>query len=97
MKYNIILMLTFVLTIIAATSQAQHNPRIKVRTQTHVGTGINPREAFYLRQMKADLRRDYVRAKMNDGRIGPLERRHLQQERRQVHRAELRFRYNRQR
>ncbi len=93
MKYKFILIATLLLFISAFSVQAQLRGR-HFAPSPGINDGITRGEAFRLRAMKADLRRDYVRAKLNDGRIGPLERRHLKQERRQIRRAEFRFRNN---
>lgn len=93
MKYKI-LFIVLLLSAAAISVNAQVNHRSHVRAQTQIRAGISQGEAFRLRHMKQDLRRDYLRAKMNDGRIGPLERRHLLQEKRKIHRAEFRFRLN---
>jgi hypothetical protein len=93
MKYKI-LFIVLLLSVAAIIVNAQVNHRGHLRTQTQIRAGISQGEAFRLRHMKQDLRRDYLQAKTNDGRIGPLERRHLLQEKRKMHRAEFRFRNN---
>jgi hypothetical protein len=94
MKYKFFLIVTLLLSVSAFNAEAQvrsHRPYIR----PGINNGISRAEAFRLHHMKADLRRDYLRAKMNNGRIGLLERRHLKQERRQLRRTEFRFRNNR--
>lgn len=94
MKYKLFLIVTLLLAITSFNADAQirgHRPNMR----PGINNGITRAEAFRLRNMKADLRRDYLRAKLNDGRIGPMERRNLKQERRQLRRAEFRFRNNR--
>jgi len=94
MKYKLFLIVTLLLSIAAFSADAQirqHRPL----NHPGINNGISRAEAFGLRHMKTDLRRDYLRAKMNNGRIGPLERRHLKQERKQLRRAEWRMRHNR--
>ena len=93
MKYKFFFILLLV-SVAAASANAQITHKHHFRSQTQIGSGISPSEAFRLRHIKQDLRKDYVRAKMNDGRIGPLERRHLQRERKQIRRAQLRFKAN---
>jgi type II secretory pathway predicted ATPase ExeA len=94
MKYKLLLIVTLLLSISVLNAEAQlRGPRPYMRPG--INNGITRVEAFRLRNMKQDLRRDYLRAKLNDGRIGPLERRQLKQERRQLRRAEFRFRNNR--
>lgn len=93
MKYKF-LFIVLLLSVAAITVNAQVNHRGHLRAQTNIRAGISPAEAFRLRHLKQDLRRDYLRAKMNDGRIGPMERRHLLQEKRKMRRAEFRFRHN---
>jgi hypothetical protein len=94
MKFKLFLIITLLLSVPVTYSYAQKNHR-HYHNRPGINNGITKTEAFRLRHMKADLRRDYVRAKLNDGRIGPLERRHLLQERRQLKCAEFRFRNNR--
>jgi hypothetical protein len=94
MKYKLILIVTLFLSITALSSQAQIRSQ-RFNNRPGINNGLTRPEAFRLRHMKADLRRDYVRAKLNDGRIGPLERRHLKMEQRQLKRTEFRLRHNR--
>jgi hypothetical protein len=94
MKTKFFLIVTLLLSIAALSADAQIRQH-RSFNRPGINNGISRAEAFRLRNMKTDLRRDYLRAKMNDGRIGPLERRHLKQERRQLRRTEFRFRNNR--
>jgi hypothetical protein len=93
MKTKTILIVTLLLSILVINADAQIRQH-RSFNRPGINNGLSRTEAFRLRHMKADLRRDYLRAKMNDGRIGPLERRHLKQERRQLRRTEFRFRHN---
>jgi hypothetical protein len=94
MKTKLFLIVTLLLSILVINADAQIRHQ-RPFNRPGINNGLSRAETFRLRHMKADLRRDYLRAKMNNGRIGPLERRHLKQERRQLRRAEIRFRNNR--
>ncbi|MFN5135323.1 MAG: hypothetical protein ACK5DG_08390 [Chitinophagaceae bacterium] len=94
MKTKLFLIVTLLLSILVINADAQIRQQ-RSFNRPGISNGISRAEAFRLRHMKADLRRDYLRAKMNNGRIGPLERRHLKQERKQLRRAEWRMRHNR--
>ena len=94
MKTKTILIVTLLLSILVINADAQIRQH-RSFNRPGINNGLSRTEAFRLRHMKADLRRDYLRAKMNNGRVGPLERRHLKQERRQLRRTEFRFRHNR--
>jgi hypothetical protein len=94
MKTKPFLIVTLLLSIMVSSADAQVRQQRPIN-RPGINNGLTRAEAFRLRNMKADLRRDYLRAKLNDGRIGPLERRHLKQERRELRRKEVRFRNNR--
>jgi hypothetical protein len=95
MKTKLILILTLFLSIAAFSAEAQIKTNRQFNYRHGIGNRLTRAEAFRLNNMKQHLRRDYLRAKCNNGRIGPLERRHLKQERRQLRRTEFRFRNNR--
>lgn len=56
---------------------------------------ITPGEARQLRQMRTHIRRDIRVARGNDGRIGPLEGRHIRREIQQYKRQRNRALHNR--
>ncbi len=56
---------------------------------------ITPGEAYKLHRQKKHIRRDIAAAKLNDGRIGPLERRHIKKEQHQFRRQHFIARHNR--
>lgn len=94
MKTKFFLIATLLLIIAFVGAEAQIRSH-RSSNRPGISNGITRTEAFRLRNMKQDLRRDYMLAKINDGRIGPLERRHLTMERKQLRRAEWRMRHNR--
>lgn len=85
------LFLAVLFSMITLFTQAQrgHQPRCN-RPGIGMGKGqITKEEAFYLHKKQHQLRKDRRMALMNDGRIGPMEHRQLQQDRRQLKRAKF--------
>lgn len=83
------LFLAVLFSMITLFSQAQrgHQPRCN-RPGVTMGKGkITKGEAMYLHRKQHQLRKDRRMALMNDGRIGPMERRQLQKDRRHLKRA----------
>ncbi|MBX9783370.1 MAG: hypothetical protein K2X48_08770 [Chitinophagaceae bacterium] len=94
MKYKLLLIATLLLSISAFNAEAQvRSHRTYIRPG--ITNGTSRAEAFRLRQDRRHLRRDVIRFKRNDGRIGPLERRHLRRERRHLKRERFFFQHNR--
>lgn len=97
MKTKIVLLLAIILSASAYKADAQLKQRPYAYRPGLQQRNITPGEAFRLRHDQRHLRRDAIRFKRNDGRIGPLERRHLKKERRHLKRERFFFQHNRRR
>jgi hypothetical protein len=91
------LFLLFASLAITATAQVrQQNQRQHQGSGNHFRQGkITKGEAFLLHRQKQHIRHDFRIAKRNDGKIGPLERKHLKREMKQYKRQRFVAAHNR--
>lgn len=77
-------------SIIGLSATAQNNLSLRDENrrinQGIVSGELTPREAGRLKFQEAHLRREAIRFKMNDGKIGPVERRKLERDNRRLNR-----------
>jgi len=72
---------------ITASAQTDQQKLRQHRYGHHAGQGrITKGEAIHLQRKKQHIRRDVRMAKLNDGKIGPMERKHIRREMRQYKR-----------
>lgn len=72
---------------ITASAQADQQKLRQHRYGHHVRQGkITKGEAIHLQKKKQHIRRDVRMAKRNDGKIGPMERKHIRREMKQYKR-----------
>jgi len=96
MKTTLVLALTLILGLTAATAQAQVIGHQKARIAQGVRSGeLNRKETKHLMREERKFRRHKHRAYANDGKIGPRERRALKFEKRKISRETYRFKHNR--
>lgn len=78
------------ITSFSLIAAAQPGRNLAQRKHLHQGISrgsITRGEAIYLKRQQMHVRKDVRRARLNDGRIGPLERRHINRERKHLRRS----------
>lgn len=101
MKIRFMIALVALLSISAFSASAQNNRSLRDEKQRIRQGGINgqltARETARLSAQKAQLRREAIRYKLNDGRIGPRERADLRRDNRRLSRNIYHQKHDRQR
>jgi hypothetical protein len=101
MKPTFILASIAFFSIVIGSATAQGNPGLRDesrRIRRGVVSGqLTPAEAIRLNEQKRALRAEALRYKLNDGRIGPLERADLRRDNHRLNRNICRQKHDRQR
>ena len=100
MKTKVILAIMLLLGVAVTSADAQ-TIRGKARHERHrIAAGVRSGElsrpeAYRLSREQRHIRKDVRRAKLNDGHIGPRERKHIRHEQRKASRHIYRAKHNR--
>lgn len=97
MKTKLLLLLVLIagFTFTASAQVRKANHRVRAGYMHHQNRNITKGEALFLHKKKQHIRHEIRVAKMDDRKVGPMERRHIKKDMKQYRRAKFVAEHNR--